>query len=197
MKTARSRFTPLKTAAVFVAASVALSVGSFAFAAPDSASSQAGADALPDDASKLSPKATLDAAKNAQSRMQDTLTRIVQLQELAKKQKDIVKLNCVNDKLTQVKGHLAVSDSAVNSLNEAVAKSDDGGRQQEYTRVTILYQKVLVLGTEAENCIGEDLSYIGAVKVELVIDPTIPQADVTAFDFPSLDTTRPPVASAL
>ena len=178
----------------------AVFIASLAFAAPDNPAGQparSGDSAIPDDATALSPQATLDAAKDAQGKMQDTLRRIVQLQELAKKQKDIIKLNCVNDKLTQVKGHLAVSDTSMNSLNEAVAKSDDDGRKHEYTRVSILYQKVLVLGTEAENCIGEDLSYVGAVKVTVDIDPTIPQADVTAFDFPSLDTSRPPVASAL
>ncbi|MFM9469817.1 hypothetical protein ACKI1K_44555, partial [Streptomyces scabiei] len=90
---------------------------------------------------------------------------IVQLQELAKKQKDIIKLNCTNDKLLQVKGHLALTDQAMANLNEAMAKADDDARKHEFTRVTILYQKVLVLGTEAENCIGEDLSYVGATTV--------------------------------
>src|SRR5262245_19896665 len=36
-------------------------------------------------------------------KMQDSLRRVVQLQEVARKQKDVIKLNCVNDKLLQVK----------------------------------------------------------------------------------------------
>jgi|SRR5579871_5022007 len=144
----------------------------------------------------LSPTETLTQAKEYVSKMQDTLRHVVQLQEVAKKQKDIIKLNCVNDKLVQVKGHLAVNDNAMASLNEAIAKGDDSGRQHEFTRVTILYQKVQVLGTEAENCIGEDLSYVGEARVDVEIDPSIPQTDVTDPGYPQLDTSRPPLASS-
>jgi hypothetical protein len=147
-------------------------------------------------AASLTPSETLAQSKDFINKMQDTVRRIVQLQELAKKQKDIIKLNCTNDKLLQVKGHLAVGDQAMSSLNEAMAKSDDDARQHEYTRVTILYQKVLVLATEAENCIGEDLSYVGSTNVTVDIDPAIPVADVTAFNVPTVDVGRPPAASS-
>lgn len=164
---------------------------SAAFAAPDAVPGSS-----PAVDTSLPPTQMLTQAKDYVSKMQDSLRTIVQLQELAKKQKDIIKLNCVNDKLLQVKGHLAVTDTAMSSLNEAVAKGDDDGRGHEYTRVTILYQKVLVLSTEAGNCIGEDLSYVGNTVVTVDIDPAIPVRDVTAFDVPVTDSTRPPVASS-
>lgn len=179
---------PSRTQPTRIAAFVLLGA-SVAFAAPD-------APPAPTVDTNLSPSAMLTQAKDYVSKMQDSLRTIVQLQELAKKQKDIIKLNCVNDKLLQVKGHLAVTDGAMSGLNEAVAKSDDDARSHEYTRVTILYQKVLVLSTEAGNCIGEDLSYVGSTVVTVDIDPAIPQRDVTAFDVPAVDTTRPPVASS-
>jgi hypothetical protein len=143
----------------------------------------------------LSPQETLTQSKDYVTKMQDTLRRVVELQEVAKKQKDIIKLNCVNDKLLQVRGHLAVNQQAMANLNEAIAKGDDGSRQHEFTRVTILYQKVQVLGTEAENCIGEDLSYIGQARVDVEIDPSIPQNDPTDPGFPQVDVSRPPLAS--
>ncbi len=176
-------------------APLVLLVGSGAFAANDK--DGAAADLPFAKQSNLSPQETLTQSKEYVSKMQDTQRRIVELQEVAKKQKDIIKLNCVNDKLLQVKGHLAVNDQAMTSLNEAIAKGDDGARQHEFTRVTILYQKVTVLGTEAENCIGEDLSYIGQSRVDIEIDPSIPQVDVTDPGYPQLDTTRPPLASSL
>ncbi len=172
-----------------------LLVGSGAFAANDKDGAQAD---LPfAKQANLSPQETLTQSKEYQTKMLDTQKRIVELQDVAKKQKDIIKLNCVNDKLLQVKGHLAVNDQAMTSLNEAIAKNDDGARQHEFTRVTILYQKVTVLGTEAENCIGEDLSYVGQSRVDIEIDPSIPQVDVTDPGYPQLDTTRPPLASSL
>ena len=125
------------------AAPLALLVGSGALAANDKGATQAD---LPfTKLANLSPQETLAQSKEYVSKMQDTQRRVVQLQEVAKKQKDIIKLNCVNDKLLQVKGHLAVNDQAMSSLNEAIAKNDDATRQHEFTRVTILFQKVAIL----------------------------------------------------
>jgi len=163
---------------------------SAAFAAPGIVPIQAPA------GNTLTPSETLAQSKDFINKMQDSVRRIAQLQELARKQKDIIKLNCTNDKMLQVKGHLTVGDQAMTSLQEAMAKNDDDARQHEYTRVTILYQKVLVLGTEAENCIGEDLSYVGSTNVTLDIDPSIPIADVTAFAVPTSAVERPPAASS-
>jgi|SRR5579883_2007739 len=146
----------------------------------------------------LSPVAALAHAKDDVSKMQDVLRRIVQLQELAKKQKDIIKLNRINDKLIQVKGHIAVADQALSSMNEAVAKSDEAQTRHEGRRVDILLQKVLVLGAEAENAVGQELSYIGGTTTTVDIDPNVRPDDPTAFS-PSflfvLDTSRPPLAS--
>ena len=143
----------------------------------------------------LSPQETQAQAKDYYKKMQETQRRVTQLQAKAKKDKDMVKLNCVGDKLTQVKGHLAVTDQSMSSLNGAINKGDDGARQHEFTRVTILYQKVVTLGTEAEQCIGEDVSYVGATTVEVDIDPSIPVTDPTQPDLPIPDVGRPPEAS--
>jgi hypothetical protein len=163
-----------------------LLLASAALAAPD---------APPAVEANLTPSETLAQAKEYVSKMQDSLRSIVQLQEVAKKRKDIIRLNCVNDKLLQTKGLLTLSDGAMGNLNEAVAKNDENGRAHEYTRLTILYQKVLVLATEAGNCVGEDLSYVGTQTNSWEVDPAIPQRDVTAFDTPGVDPSRPPSAS--
>ena len=143
----------------------------------------------------LTPQETMAQSKDYYKKMQDVLKRVLQLQAKAKKDKDIVKLNCVNDKLTQVKGHMVVTDQSMSSLAANTAKGDDGARQHEFTRLTILYQKVVTLGTEAEQCIGEDVSYVGATRVDVEIDPSIPPGDPTQPDLPVPGVTRPPEAS--
>lgn len=144
----------------------------------------------------LSPAEELARAKEYSSEMESVEQRILALQKIAQKQKDIIKLNCVNDKLDKIKGHISVANQAMSGLSEAVTKNDTDAREHEYTRMTILNQKVQVLRAEAENCIGEDLSYVGDTSVIEDVDSDIPSQDVTAFDFPALDTTRPPLASA-
>jgi hypothetical protein len=103
--------------------------------------------------------------------MNDTLKHIQLLEETAVRQKDIIKLNCVKDKLVQGKVNMNIAEQAMTALQENIARADEGGRTHEFTRLTIVNQKVLVLGAEAENCIGEDLSFVGATRVDVEIDP--------------------------
>src|SRR5947209_11027293 len=67
----------------------------------------------------LTPQETLAQSKDYYRKMQDVQKRILMLQAKAKKDRDVVKLNCVNDKLTQVRGHQVVTDQSMTSLNVA------------------------------------------------------------------------------
>lgn len=145
--------------------------------------------------STLTPQETLAQSKDYYKKMQETQRRVLQLQTKAKKDKDMVKLNCVNDKLTQLQSHMKVTDQSMSSLNLDIAKNDDTARGHEFTRITILYQKVVTLGTEAEQCIGEDVSYVGATQVDVEIDPSIPPTDPTDPPLPVPIVERPPEAS--
>ena len=145
--------------------------------------------------SMLSPQDMLGQGKDYFKAMNETLGHIQSLQETARRQKDIIKLNCVTDKLVQAKVNINIAEQAMTSLQESIARSDEGGRTHEFTRLTIVNQKVLILGTEAENCIGEDLSFVGATRVDVEIDPNIPTTDPTQPPAPSVDVSRPPPAS--
>jgi hypothetical protein len=143
----------------------------------------------------LTPQETLAQSKDYYRKMQDVQKRILMLQAKAKKDKDVVKLNCVDDKLVQVRGHQVVTDQSMTSLNSAITRGDDPARLHEFTRLSILYQKVVTLGTEAEQCIGEDVSYVGATRVDVEIDPSIPPDDPTQPPLPVPVVERPPEAS--
>src|SRR5262249_40970472 len=147
----------------------------------------------------LTPQEMQAQAKDYYKKMLDTQRRIAQLQQKAARDKDMVKLNCVNDKSTQVKGHLVVTDQSMAALNAALGTSvgatASDGAQHQFTRVTILYQKIVTLGTEAEQCIGEDISYVGATKVDVEIDPSVPEGDPTLPPLPEVGVDRPPEAS--
>jgi hypothetical protein len=144
---------------------------------------------------KLTPQETLSQSRDYYKKMLDVRQRVTTLVEKSRKDKDMVKLNCVSDKLTQVNGHLTVTDQSMTSLNGAISRGDAASSQHEFTRITILYQKVNTLGTEAEQCIGEDVSYVGATTVDVEIDPGIPPTDPTQPDLPLPDVQRPPEAS--
>lgn len=143
----------------------------------------------------LSVQEMTSQAREYQQGMNQVLTRIHTLEEKARRQKDIIKLNCVMDKEVQAKVNVGIAEQALTALQENVARADEGGRTHEFTRLTIINQKVMVLGAEAENCIGEDLSFVGATRVDLDIDPNIPREDPTQPGVPTTPIDRPPAAS--
>jgi hypothetical protein len=115
---------------------------------------------------EISPSAMNEQAGQLRGKMTTSLGKIVQLQETARRAKDVIKLNCVNDKLLQMKQLMNIAETASTNLQEAIARSDDDGRYHEFARITIAQQEVAVLAGEAENCIGEpDVSYLGATEV--------------------------------
>lgn len=128
----------------------------------------------------------------------NSVTMQIQVQsEQAKADKDVIRLNCLLDKLTQVKVNGNIMDQALQSLQESVSRHDESAQLHEYTRITIINQKAQVLRAEADACVGAETNYVGPTKVVVespaglttTIDQPAPAAPpVTVID-------RPPVAS--
>jgi hypothetical protein len=114
----------------------------------------------------------------------------------ARASRDVVKLNCVNEKLTQVKGLLRISEQSDVNLQEAVAKKDTAAAEHEYTKVTIASSKANQLRAEAEQCIGQ-LAFRTAENLQVdVTEPDyLPKGDPSVFVVPPLLVARPPPAS--
>jgi hypothetical protein len=104
--------------------------------------------------------------------------RIDQLKAESRKQKDIIKLNCINDKLLQVKQLLNLLDDALSRLAHAIASGDEAERYHRFTIITVSAEKINGLRGEAEACIGEEISYLGPLDIDVdepdvVDDPTV------------------------
>jgi hypothetical protein len=116
----------------------------------------------------------------------------------AKNDKDVIRLNCLLDKLTQVNVNVNMMDQGLQALEQAVTKQDEGGELHDYARLTIVHQKVQVLKTEADACVGAETSYVGPTKV-IVEKPqglvdTVDQPPAAVPPFTVID--RLPPASA-
>lgn len=144
---------------------------------------------------QVSPQEMMSSSKNYMTQMSSAQKRAEDLIEVARKKKDVVKLNCVNDKLDQIKAYNTLAGRTMENLTTANQRNDDPARRHEYTRMSILNQKVTVLKTEAENCVGEDASYVGETKVDTEVDPSIPREDPTEPPIEVPVITRPPASS--
>lgn len=134
----------------------------------------------------------------AVSRMRSVLTEVLGRVEEARATKDVVKLNCVNEKLTQVKGLLRISEQSDVALQEAVAKKDTTAAEHEYSKVSIAKTKVEQLRNESEQCIGQLAFRTDEnLTVEVEVPSGLPTEDPTNPPPPAPPTNRPPPASPI
>lgn len=127
--------------------------------------------------------------------MKGFLERVIALQQIARKQKDVIKLNCVNDRLLMMKKLLNIGESARNDLVEAIAAQDEDDRYHHYGKIVISKERTGALRDEAEACIGEELIFLGPTQVD-IDTPDVPDDPTNADPFDlGLDFERPGYAS--
>jgi hypothetical protein len=112
--------------------------------------------------------------------MESTQVRLTALQASARESRDIIKLNCVNDKLLQIKQLLNIAEGARANMVGAINSRDEGSRYHNFTVITVSAEKARSLRDEAEACIGEELVFKGRATID-VVRPDIPD-DPTARD---------------
>lgn len=82
---------------------------------------------------------------------------IQHLQQLARQEKDVIKLNCVNDKLVQVKPQMNIADTRELELGSA----GDADRTAIFESIASAADNVRRLREEADQCIGEPVTFGG------------------------------------
>jgi hypothetical protein len=127
--------------------------------------------------------------------MRKLLQEVLKKLEQARDSKDVVKLNCVNEKLTQIKGLIRIAEQADIALQESIAKRETSSAQHEYTKVDIANDKVRQLRAEAEECIGLSVFEVGQTEVKVEVPEGLPSTDPTQVPVPDPVVIRPPPAS--
>lgn len=145
----------------------------------------------------------LEASAEHLARMKTALKHVLGRVEEARNEKDVVKLNCVNEKLAQIKALLKVAEQADIALHEAIATRDPGS-ETEFSKVAIARTKIEGLRGESEQCIGQ-LAYVVDEKttVEVVLPADLPEIEQaqrrharrTGPPFAVPPVVRPPAAS--
>ena len=140
---------------------------------------------------KLTPQEMTVQAERLVGEMEQAQRRVIELQLLARNAKDIIKLNCVNDKFLQLKQLLNIADDAKAGL---FAGGDD--RDHAFAQITLSSEKVTVLRGEAEGCVGDGEMFVGAAtlsmkKPGIVDDPTT----VDPFNLTGFSIERPTLAT--
>lgn len=101
---------------------------------------------------------------------------VLYTREQAKKQKDVIKLSCVNDKLVQIKAQMNIADETNDQLQAALTSGSDE-RNTLFTTLSTTGNDVHLLREQAAACIGEPELYKqeagnGFVAPDVPDDPT-------------------------
>lgn len=110
------------------------------------------------------------------TRMRELLTQAYKHLEEARNEKDVVKLTCVNTKLTRLKGLLKIAEQADVAMQEGVARRDSETADHEFEKIILAHRKVEQLLAEIEACVGELAVYAGDTEVELELQG-VPKED--------------------
>jgi hypothetical protein len=143
----------------------------------------------------LSPQEELTQADVMISRMEQAANVVRRQLEQARAQRDVVKTLCLNDKLSQIDVAVRSARDRKTALQAAVTRNDVELSNHEFTIMTVLRQRAEQLTAEANQCLGEEVAFIGQTQVITQVDPTLPGDDDTQY--PPTDPTlinAPPVA---
>ena len=114
-------------------------------------------------------------AQDGLEEMRRVRADVVKLLADAVSSRDPVLTNCVNEKLTQVKGLLRISELAEVVLQDAILMDERWGARHEYAKVSMARTKVAELGNDAASC-PEPLE---ALELGPCVGPEEPQDDPT------------------
>ena len=114
-----------------------------------------------------------------QRRGQALADRLVKMLDEARTEKDIMRANCVNRKLTEVNANVRNVDQRAHALKDATDGGDAGRRNHEFTVLTVLSQKLDMLQREAGQCLGQSLFEPGASQVITTVPLDNPTVDPT------------------
>ncbi len=115
----------------------------------------------------LTPREMVTESERLIEEMGSMHLRVLELQGAARKAKDVIKLNCVNEKLLAVKQLLNIADDAKLELTESISGGDKAGQVHQYGQVKLAHERTTAERDGAQGCIGEEIIFIGPTNVEV------------------------------
>jgi hypothetical protein len=139
---------------------------------------------------ELSPQEMIADAERLGGEIQLVRGEVVTLQTEAREEKDMIRLDCIDDKLAQIDQLLLIVEAARADLGAAVASGDLEGRLHHHGLVAQAREKATAVRQEADGCIGEEMRFPGNADVDVTdpgLDDPTRHAPFELADKPMLD----------
>jgi hypothetical protein len=131
---------------------------------------------------QLSPQDELSQADQIIAHMDQSSGTVRRQLEQARAARDVVKTLCLNDKLSQIDVATRSARDRQAALQAAVQRNDAELADHQYTVLTEHQRRAEQLTAEANQCIGEEVAFVGQTQVTVQIEPNLPQGDTTTVD---------------
>ena len=180
--------------AVIAVAVMVVGVGIFSSVSADDSSELGGPDVTIEAESKLSPQEQLSWIKEQTASAQSILHHIKEKLEKARKDKDTLKLTCLDDKLTQLNVTLRGVEERTKSLEVSIQTGNTTAADQNFAILKIYIDRIYKLNAEGENCLGESDVVLGKTSTTTEVDANISiyDPDDPSEDIPVDVGTSPP-----
>ncbi len=143
-----------------------------------------------------------EGAKNFKAEISEFAKRLRELRKQAEREKDVIKLDCVNAQLLALKSRARAADEAAFDLGaldgDKAAKAE---ADHAYRKLYLSHQGALAAYEMAEQCVGDELSLVGDTTTQQtggpdVVDDPTDQDPGAAGGFDPINPEGPPNRSA-
>lgn len=113
--------------------------------------------------------------------MTQDLVHVGRLQQRARKDKDVIKLNCVNDKMVQMKAMMNLADDKRTQVSDALSLGN-GRAPERFSDFAFSAGEIKKLREDADICVGVGPDYVGDSKLN-VSNPSMPDDPTSETPF--------------
>lgn len=110
--------------------------------------------------------------------------RVQQMLDEARGEGDMVRITCLDDKLTQVNSAARILGERSGALNDAVQANNGPLRNHEFIVISVLGQRLQLLEQEANQCVSAEIFEVGESLVTTTIEEETPAEDPTITPTP-------------
>jgi hypothetical protein len=144
-------------------------------------------------AAKLSIPQMTERSVVFEGQIAEDVQKMNQLRDVARKEKDVVKLTCVNDRLVELKAQQNIYDQSKQQFAAQTSAGNADAARPSYDELSATAEQIKLLRGAAEACIGVPELY-KQESDDSVTHPDFPDDPTTTdpFDDPVFETVEPP-----
>ncbi len=143
----------------------------------------------------LSPAEQTAWAEEQLEEMQSLSRRIQRMLDQARQERDIIKIGCLNNKLTELNATIRSFESVGGRHGDAVSSRNAERRNHHFRILVILAERARSMRVEADGCVGGPDVVFGRTEVTTEVDPSITSDDTTELPIDDFVFDRPASAS--